>query len=318
MDPKAGISFWVLMFGLALGSPLCAGNQGSLEFFGSGSDNSPNRDRVNIPVDDNLPGSAGNTPADVGAGDFTVEFWMRGSPGENPSSTGLPAGSHAGIAWTTGNVIVDRDIYTTTSQPGDSRDWGISILGGRVAFGTGFDSASPQPDTEATLLGAVSVLTGQWVHVAVVRNSATGAKSIFINGVLDTTSSLHVSNDNLSYPDGGLANDYSGFGPFLVIGAEKHDYPGSAYFRGEFDELRVWSIARSEDQIRASAKVILDPDTPGLAGSWRFEEPSGTEVLNEVPGSPAGVLLSNLPGNGLRLSASTDPTFVPLLPGPDN
>lgn len=297
-----------------------AQNSGAVRFFGSGSAATPNRDRVNIPVDDNLPGSVGHTPADIGDGSFTVEFWIRGTAVDNPATTGLSAGSHAGIAWTEGHVVVDRDTYTTISQPGDARDWGVSIIGGRIAFGTGFDSAlaAPQRDTEATLLGSVNVLTGSWTHVAVVRDAATGRKSILVNGSPDVTSVAHPSNDNLSYPDSGLMADYSGFGPYLVLGAEKHDYPGSRYFRGDFDELRLWSTARATDEIRAARRTLVDPGTAGLAAWWRFEEAAGTTVTNSVPGAPAGVLIANLPGNGLRLSTAGDPANTPALSGPDN
>src|SRR5262249_9100806 len=76
-------------------------------------------DRVKVPVD---PQAA----VDVG-GDFTVEFWMKAEPGGN-SSASCQAGEDG---WRFGNVIVDRGI---SGRP-DHGEYGISLSGGRIAFG---------------------------------------------------------------------------------------------------------------------------------------------------------------------------------------
>lgn len=310
-----GAAFGLMFLALA-NRAMAEINEGAVRFFGSGSAATPNRDRVNIQIDDNVAGAA-STAADVGAGSFTVEFWIRGSASANDAPLGSwnAGASNAGIAWTEGNVVVDRDIYTTTSQAGDHRDWGISLLGGRVAFGTGFGQG-PSPDTEATLIGNRTVVTAggdSWFHIALVRDAATGFKSIYINGELDVSSNVHPSNDDLSYPDQGLINNYSAFNPFLVIGAEKHDFPGSRYYSGYFDELRLWNIARTGAQISSDFQMVLAAGTPGLAGYWRFEEPGGTMIANEVSGSPSGQLINNSFGNGLRVYSSDDPANTPLL-----
>ena len=65
---------------VALGATSAAAQ--SIRFFGTGSGDI---DRVKIPIDDpstNVPGP----PADVGAGDFTIEFWLQ-SP-SNANSAG--------------------------------------------------------------------------------------------------------------------------------------------------------------------------------------------------------------------------------------
>jgi hypothetical protein len=311
------LAAWLLA---AAAIPGPAQNVGALQFFGSGDDSAPNRDRVNIAIDDNAAGAA-STLADVGAASFTIEWWMRGDSDLNTSSLGgwTAGASNAGIAWTEGNVIVDRDIYTTADQSDNERDFGVSILGGHVAFGTGFNDGAGA-DTEATLISNGQVLTSAgatWFHIAVTRNAATGAKAIYVNGVLDISSTTHPSNDDLSFPDAGLTNNYSAFNNYLVLGAEKHDYPGSNYYAGTFDELRLWTVARTGAEIAADYQLAISGTTAGLAGYWRFEELSGTTVGNDVAGSPAGQLIANTAGNGLRVYASSDPSFVaPLIPEP--
>ncbi len=90
----------------------------SLRFFGNGVNDI---DRVKIPIDDpqnNDPGP----PVDVGAEDFTIDFWMRAEAANN---TAGPIDDGGDERWVTGNIIIDRDIWN-----GSEADWGISIAGG--------------------------------------------------------------------------------------------------------------------------------------------------------------------------------------------
>jgi hypothetical protein len=74
------------------------------------------------------PLDAPPTKADVG-GDFTIEFQMRAQAAQNPLGTSATSGPNDD--WTLGRVIVDRDIFGS----GDYGDYGISLAGGRIAFG---------------------------------------------------------------------------------------------------------------------------------------------------------------------------------------
>jgi len=188
----------------------------SLRFFGHGSGDI---DRVKIPID------APPRPADVG-GDFTLEFWLKASPGDNGASGCTPGADN----WITGNIVFDRDVY----GPGDLGDFGVSLFEEGLAFGVAVGSSG------AGLCGATSVDDGVWHHVAVTRSAATGALRLYVDGVLDGSASGPTG--DLSYADGraGAPND-----PFLVIGAEKHD-AGAAYpsFSGLVDEVRLSATVR--------------------------------------------------------------------------
>lgn len=62
-------------------------------------------DRVEIRIDDPtnaLPGP----PVDVGATDFTIEFWIPASRVEN---TAGPVAGRSNFDWIYGNIVVDRD-----------------------------------------------------------------------------------------------------------------------------------------------------------------------------------------------------------------
>ena len=52
--------------------------------------------------------------------------------------------------------------------------------------------------------------------------------------------------------------------------------PLSQPYQGMIDEVRIWSIARSQPQISANMMGEIDPGTSGLVGYWKLNEDSGT------------------------------------------
>lgn len=185
---------------------------------------------------------------DVG-GDFTLEFWMKANSANNAS--GACAGG--GDDWIHGNIILDRDIYGGS----DYGDYGISLYGGKIAFGVANSNMSN------TLCGATNVADNVWHHIAVTRSSSTGAMSIYVDGSLDG-SAIGPAGD-ISYRN-GRATLYPNSDPFLVIGAEKHD-AGAAYpsYYGLFDELRVSNIVRyAKDFLPLQVEFVVDANTVAL------------------------------------------------------
>ena len=53
---------------------------------------------------------------------------------------------------------------------------------------------------------------------------------------------------------------------------------GKEPFSGEMDELRIWSVARSEREIRDAMTANVAPGQSGLAAYWRFDEGGGQIV----------------------------------------
>ncbi|MFN0134647.1 MAG: LamG-like jellyroll fold domain-containing protein, partial [Phycisphaerae bacterium] len=275
----------------------------ALRFFGTGTNQ---QDRVRIRVDDNAPGPDTSEPIDVGSGSFTIELWLRGNLSDNNTIRGLGDREYFDFRWIDGNIIVDRDIWGASS-----RDWGISLAGGFVQFGTGRADANPL-DLEHTIEGNTNVLDGAWHHVAVARDVGTGVKRIFVDGLLDYASPPNRSRDDISYPNSGDSSPQTPWGPFIVLAAEKHD-AGSTYpsFNGYLDELRIWNIARSSTDLGATFDLVLASTSPGLVGYYRFEEGVGTSLGDSSSAvSPSGELLAGIVGNGEWVSHATDPTNV--------
>ena len=156
---------------------------------------------------------------------------MRAQAAQNPLGTSATSGPNDD--WTLGHVIIDRDIFGS----GDYGDYGIFLAGGRIAFGVNNGTQS------CTLLSSTVVADDNWHCIAVTRSAASGTMQIFIDGVLDISQTTSVTG-NISYRDGRSTtwpND-----PFIVLGAEKHDYDNTQYpsYRGYLDELRISNIVR--------------------------------------------------------------------------
>ena len=248
-------------------APAAARAATSLRFHGNGT---ADVDRVKISVDDPADANPG-PPADVGAGDFTLEFWMKAAAADN---TAPAVSCGANTAWVAGNVVVDRD------RAGADRKFGVSIAGGVVVFGVSGDGTG-----DLTICGARSVLDGQWHHVAVERRRADGWMWLFVDGVLEAQAD--GPDGDVSYPDD--ATPASPNDPYLVLGAEKFD-AGAAY-DGFLDELRISSSLRYAGAFtRPTSPFATDADTAAL---YHFDEGAGAvagDSANASGGPSDGVL----------------------------
>ncbi|MCP4251714.1 MAG: LamG domain-containing protein, partial [bacterium] len=106
--------------------------------------------------------------------------------------------------------------------------------------------------------GQIQNAVDEWVHVACVLDG--NSKSIYINGQLDSqkayTYDVKVTTNN------------------LIVGA---DSPGATqgFIDAVIDDIRVWSVGRSEPEIQAAMDTALTGGEPGLMGYWNLEEGSG-------------------------------------------
>lgn len=159
-------------------------------------------------------------------------------------------------------IAVGQDLST------GSRSWGLfleDLVDGQLSA-----RVYVSPAAWSTAKGPVmAVEAGAWTHVAMTWNGV-GIRA-FKNGV-----------EVGSTPQGGsvLPTD------ILHIGV----WPGEAGFKGLIDELRVWSVPRTDQQIAANRGFIVPPREPGLVGYWRFEEPSGQSLLDSSVLGSTGTL----------------------------
>jgi hypothetical protein len=220
-------------------------------------------DRVKVPLDPQVP-------ADV-AGDFTIEFWMKAEPGANATAA-CQAGEDG---WRFGNVMVDRGI----SGGPDHGEYGISLSGGRIAFGVATERG------RQTVCGLIDVADNRWHHVAATRRAADGTLRVYVDGTESAQGTGPIG--DVSYRDGRPTTSASQ-DPFLVLGGSKQDENATTIrtpqqaFAGWIDDVRVSSRVRYTAPFdRPSGPLTVDADTVVL---FHFDEgpvgPCSSSVLD--------------------------------------
>ena len=152
----------------------------------------------------------------------------------------------------------------------------------------------------------VDLPLGQWCHLAAV--SGPGGMRFYLNGML-------VGHN-------GYEGSFAAIGPTENIYLGRSNWQGNAHFRGQLDEVRVWSVARSGEEIRAGLGQRLRGDEAGLVGLWNFD---GGDARDLSPQKHDGQLLGGarcavapFPGGGEVLRPAMvegtvrDETGVPL------
>jgi len=119
---------------------------------------------------------------------------------------------------------------------------------------------------------------GQWSHLAITYRYDQGI-NVYINGSLahhaNATGSLSPSQQNLRI--GALLNN---------------DY--SLFFAGIVDEVRIWNVARSADDIQLNMRKELEGSEYGLVGYWNFNEATGaSSLLDKSAQQNHGVIYGN-------------------------
>lgn len=103
-----------------------------------------------------------------------------------------------------------------------------------------------------------AALARKWIHVAMTYES--GDFRLYINGDLDN------STDALT-------------GPVNLTDANLHfgsvSYRIADHFSGSLDEVRIWDVVRTPEEIAAYKDVRLSGGEPGLRAYWPFDEGTG-------------------------------------------
>ncbi|PYM12846.1 MAG: hypothetical protein DME18_10345, partial [Verrucomicrobia bacterium] len=134
----------------------------------------------------------------------------------------------------------------------ECNDWAISLYNGVFAV----DMKSPGGCGNLILSG-VSPVLGQWYYV-VGTSDGTNA-SIYVNGELKGLAPVEAN--------------YVGTANTARIGGET--CCGGDNFPGAIEEIRVWNMALTLQQVRANLERQVSDAEPGLIGHWRFDEQAG-------------------------------------------
>ncbi|MBL7813826.1 MAG: T9SS type A sorting domain-containing protein [Saprospiraceae bacterium] len=197
--------------------------------------------------------------------DFTIEFWIKTSTAGN-----------AGTQWYDGRGLCDS--YSATIND----DFGISILGNKVAFGVGNYNGA-----DVTIQSTTNVTTGNWVHIAATRDQTTGQIKLYINGTLEAT--------------GTSSTNAISANPGIALGSVASIPNGTASrFTGHMDELRMWNRVLPICEIQNNKSCELDVSLQtGLVVYYKFNQGTaggtntGLTTLTDASGNSYNLTLTN-------------------------
>ncbi len=188
-----------------------------------------------------------------------------------------------------------RPFTTTGCQTIASRDfrtsWWLGICDGRLRSYTqgGFDSIHD---------GIATLASGEWTHVAFTFDGTT--RRLYVDGVLDA--------EELAAGDVGV----NGFD--LGIGAEVAPGHSNRFeFEGLISELRIWSVARSQAEIRRTFIQQISTDEPNLVAAFGFDG-SYEDADNRFFGVPVGDAETK-PASDVRAIPAGDGLRIPIFIG---
>jgi Concanavalin A-like lectin/glucanases superfamily/FG-GAP repeat/Kre9/KNH-like N-terminal Ig-like domain len=221
-----------------------------------------------------VPNSATLRP---GLGGWTVEFWIQ--------RNGAGLGDFP--------VIIGSRPWTSATDKG----WSVSLASGssfklaaHFADGAaGFDVAAAQ--------SATGVPTGTWQHWAVVFDRAASRIHFYKNGVLDNTL------EGVTFPPGAIDQEDD-----VLVG---RDPATTRVLQANLDDIRVWNVSRTAQQIQDNFKKDLEGNEGSLQAYWNFNAGNANDSTakgNNGTLSPGATILN--PGDRLFLNGNRVSTFT--------
>ncbi|MBL7963714.1 MAG: T9SS type A sorting domain-containing protein [Flavobacteriales bacterium] len=198
-------------------------------------------------VDDRI--TVSNTALNtIGAGDFTVEAWIRGLEADQ--------GQHARIL--SNRVVAGQGfIFFLHGYWGGSQYMMVSV---QI---DGFNYLHVNNGTYAA-----SVLDGNCHHIACSRSGNT--LTFYADGMPLGTRLIQTSNPTVASTSASL-----------TIGRDVVD----AYsFDGNITEVRIWDHARSDADILQDMNQNVPGSSPGLLSYWRLDDGGGQSVADAAAG----------------------------------
>lgn len=157
-----------------------------------------------------------------------------------------------------GDAQIGRDPYGLGVDRGRMRFY-VDLLGGQGA---------------ETRFAASGDLDGAWHHWVGVRDAAAGRVCLYRDGTL------------MSEAPAVGKREFDTAGMYNEIGSIDHGRWGPwGFFKGEVDQLSVWNVARTPEEIEREFREGLKGNEAGLVALWTFDEDGQT--INDK--SPSGI-----------------------------
>jgi hypothetical protein len=164
-------------------------------------------------------------------------------------------------------------VFSSRSE-NDAGSWQVEV-------GTGNSSSNviavSGPGTWVAESEDNAIILNEWNHIAFVRNgtSTTGSCTFYVNGneVDLQAETAFTFNDNTSDKTIGVGTNLASF------------------FNGKLDEVRVWNVARTQEQIQQNLFGELAGTETGLIAYYPMTTGSGTSVTDNSVNSNTGTFV---------------------------
>ncbi len=127
--------------------------------------------------------------------------------------------------------------------------------------------------------------TGEWIHFAVVRDETIrrGIFTFYKNGEQIYEWFLGAGSSVIPRDPPIIGGDYRSL---------PENTSGSRTWNGKIGELRVWSTARTGDEIKTYMNQELTGNEEGLLGYWKFDEGEGDILHDSSPYGNHGTIVN--------------------------
>jgi RHS repeat-associated protein len=138
------------------------------------------------------------------------------------------------------------------------------------------DGNKEQIETNDNNNSQLAPISTPWTHIAAVLDPTAGMQ-LYINGKLEATQATNIRRT-------GTANTRFG-SPTNTLD-------------GQLDEVRLWNLARSAEQIQANYQKSLSDNETGLISYWQLDEGVGNTITDKVTGNKNGTLINGTSWGG--------------------
>lgn len=128
---------------------------------------------------------------------------------------------------------------------------------------------------------------GEWYHIALTWDLNTQVIAFYVNGKLQSREEGHGKSDvtTISLGDKLADNDTGNGGDFNFYFGRSYGQSNdiSRQLNGDICEARIWSVARTEQQIYENMYNIDDPAAESdLQAYWKFDEGTGNSIIDRT------------------------------------
>ncbi len=129
---------------------------------------------------------------------------------------------------------------------------------------------------------ANTIKLNNWHHIAAVIDVKKDSFKLFIDG-------NEVGRSNYR----GAKSIHKSQLPFRIGWLHWNDPKLNKSYVGQIDEVRIWNIPRTEEQIRTDMNKQLNGDEPGLIGYWKFDEVKEGIITDSSPNNNDAKLVAD-------------------------